>query len=163
MALIVLFVVVILGDQLLKHHILANFAVGEATPFIPHVLQLTHFQNTGMAFGFLQNHQWVPLVLTPALLLALGVLLFRRVIAHPLQRLAIVGIMAGGFSNWVDRLLHGFVVDMFEPIFINFAVFNIADTFIVLGGFTWAISFFIEEQRKSKALQPPQSTESADD
>jgi len=163
MALIVLFVVVILGDQLLKHYILSNFAVGEAMPFIPNVLQLTHFRNTGMAFGFLRDHQWILLVVTPVLLLALGVLLFRNVVAHPLQRLAAVAVMAGGLSNWIDRILHGFVVDMFEPIFINFAVFNIADTFIVLGGFTWAISFFIEERRKDKAAEQLPPTESADD
>jgi len=162
MALIALFVVVILGDQLLKHYILTNFAVGDVAPFIPHILQLTHFQNTGIAFGFLQNHQWIPFVLTPILLLGLGMLLFRRVVTHPLQRLAITGGMAGGLSNWIDRILHGFVVDMFEPIFINFAVFNIADTFIVLGGFVFIIGFFLEERQK-KAAQPPSPTESADE
>jgi len=38
-------------------------------------------------------------------------------------------------GNLIDRAFRGFVVDMFEPLFIRFAVFNVADICVVVGGF----------------------------
>jgi len=47
-------------------------------------------------------------------------------------------------------LLHGFVVDMINPTFINFFVFNFADVFIVCGGIAFAIYliFFYEKEQQ---------------
>ena len=42
-------------------------------------------------------------------------------------------MVAGGASNLFDRLAWGFVVDFIEPLFVSFAVFKVADCFIVLG------------------------------
>ena len=43
----------------------------------------------------------------------------------------LAAVWAGGVGNAIDRVVHGYVVDMFEVEFINFAVFNVADIFIV--------------------------------
>lgn len=143
--------VVLLADQALKWFILQNFYLGETRAFIPGVLQLTYVQNRGMAFGFLANHQWVPLVLTPFILGALSVFLAKNKSLCPVQRLALICMMAGGLGNWIDRLIHGFVVDMFEPVFIRFAVFNIADIFITLGGITFVVAYVAAEWRTIQA------------
>ena len=42
-------------------------------------------------------------------------------------------ILAGAVGNLIDRLAHGYVVDMFELQFINFPVFNVADICLTLG------------------------------
>ena len=142
---------VFISDRLVKIYILANFNPGEAREFIPGVLQLAYFQNTGMAFSLLQDHPWIPMVLTPLLLLVLGVLLFRGVFPCRVQQWGMVALMAGGLGNWVDRLRYGFVVDMFEPVFIRFAIFNVADIFITLGGATFMVAFVICEWKKEQA------------
>ena len=142
---------IFLADRVLKIYILNNFALGEARTFIPGVLQLTYTQNTGMAFGFLAGHQWIPMVLTPLILGGLGVLLVKNMFPCPVQRLALVAVMAGGFGNWADRLLYGFVVDMFEPVFIRFAVFNLADVFITTGGALFVAAFLMSEWRTRQA------------
>ena len=49
------------------------------------------------------------------------------------ERWCIVSIFAGGLGNMIDRLRFGFVVDMIEVEFINFPVFNVADSFITCG------------------------------
>ena len=141
---------VLILDQLSKVWILTNFAVGEARAFIPGVLQLRYVQNTGMAFSFLVDHQWVPMVLTPLLLAFLGVCLARGLFPCKIQRLALAAVMAGGLSNWIDRVVHGFVVDMLEPVFMRFAVFNIADCFITVGGIVLLITLFVTELGKKK-------------
>ena len=45
-------------------------------------------------------------------------------------------VLAGAVGNCIDRILSGYVVDMFNFLFVRFAVFNLADVFIVVAGIT---------------------------
>ena len=49
------------------------------------------------------------------------------------ERFCIASVYAGGLGNMIDRLRLGYVVDMVEVEFMNFAVFNLADCFITCG------------------------------
>ena len=142
---------VFLLDQAVKLWILTNFVAGEVRPFIPGLLQFHYYQNTGMAFSFLAEHQWIFVIFKPLLLIAIGIILIKgKVFPHRPQKFALVAVMAGGFSNWVDRIAHGFVIDMFEPTFIRFAIFNIADIFITVGVITLFITTILSEVRKNR-------------
>jgi len=144
-------------DRVVKLWVVNSFALGEVRAFLPGVLQLRYVQNTGMAFGFLAEHPWIFLVLTPLILGALGVLVAKNMFPCPVQRFAIVAIMAGGLGNWVDRLVYGAVIDMFEPTFMRFAVFNVADMFIVVGGIVFVIAFTLDERGKTQEKQKAQT------
>ena len=50
-------------------------------------------------------------------------------------KLSLSLILAGAVGNLIDRALLGFVTDMFETTFMDFAVFNVADICVVVGGF----------------------------
>ena len=142
---------VFLLDQAVKLWVLTNFAAGEVRPFIPGVLQFRYYQNTGMAFSLLAEHQWIFVISTPLLLIAFGILLIKgKVFPHKLQKFALVAVMVSGFSNWVDRIAHGFVIDMFEPTFMRFAIFNIADIFITVGVITLFVTVILSEVRKNR-------------
>jgi hypothetical protein len=69
--------------------------------------------------------------------------------------LGLAAVLGGTIGNLVDRILLGYVVDMFEPYFIDFAIFNIADIFIALGGITFLISFI------ASTIKPAKSNENA--
>ena len=153
---------ILLTDRLVKSYILSQFSLGEVRDFIPGVLQLTYVRNPGIAFSFLAGQPWIPLVLTPILLLVVGVLLVRNIFPCPVQRLALVSVMAGGLSNWIDRLAYGHVVDMFATVFMNFAIFNVADIFITLGGITFFVAYVVSERKKSKA-KPEEQPETPDE
>lgn len=140
--------IVFLLDQAVKMWVLNNFTVGEARPFIPGVLQLRYFQNTGMAFGILAEYQWVFIVFVPIALILFGVFAIKgKWFPHWLQQVTLVAVIISGFSNWVDRIAHGFVIDMFEPTFIRFAIFNVADSFITVGSIILFITFILSELR----------------
>ena len=49
-------------------------------------------------------------------------------------RWSVVLVLAGAVGNCIDRILSGYVVDMFNFLFVRFAVFNLADIFIVVAG-----------------------------
>ena len=44
-------------------------------------------------------------------------------------------IIAGGIGNLIDRFIHGYVIDFINPLFVNFAVFNLADVALNVGVF----------------------------
>lgn len=149
----IFFAVIVLIDRLVKHYIYLNFMPGEMREFIPGFIDLLYHQNTGMAFSLLDNHQWVLLVTTPLLLAVVAFAIIRGMVTCKVQRLALVAIMAGGFSNWLSRLVYGFVVDMFSFSFVRFAVFNVADIFITVGAVVFCLFYLLEEQKKKKAKE----------
>ena len=63
---------------------------------------------------------------------------------------------AGGAGNMIDRILHGYVVDFIEPLFVKFAVFNFADICITVGAFMligYEIYEIIRETKAKKASE----------
>ena len=49
---------------------------GQSVPFIPHILDLTHVQNSGAAFSILESHTWLLTLVSAAVMLFLYVLLY---------------------------------------------------------------------------------------
>lgn len=134
-------VLIILADQGLKHWVVAHIELGESIPFIPGLLQLSRVHNYGAAFSVLQNQRWPLVVLMAALSLAIIILLNTRKIRPPVERWALVCVVGGAVGNGIDRLLTGYVVDMFDLTFIHFPVFNVSDIFIVCGGIVFAVHY----------------------
>lgn len=128
----ILFAGIVAADQIVKLLIRAGLAPGESLPVIPGFFKLTYVRNQGAAFSMFENNMLVTVGLTTLLIAVCIVLMARewRKGSKPLV-FCFVMIAAGGVSNLYDRLSAGFVTDMFS--FGSFAVFNVADIFIVCG------------------------------
>ena len=123
------------ADQLVKYLGRTYIPLGESIPFLPHIMDLTYVQNTGAAFSLFQEHTWILTLVSLAASVALAVILAgKRATRHPVGRGLVAVVLAGAVGNLIDRALLGFVTDMFETTFINFAVFNVADICVVVGG-----------------------------
>jgi len=115
-------------------------------PILDGFIGFRYATNAGAAFGIFQGGRWFFLVAT---LLVFAVLLYYEFkTPHNKQnlwvRIPMVLIFAGGLGNFVDRLLVGYVVDMFEFLFMNFAIFNVADILLVTGTIAYAfVTIFI--------------------
>ena len=59
-------------------------------------------------------------------------------------------IVSGGLGNLIDRAFYGYVIDFIEPVFINFAIFNIADCAVTLGAFSLIFYIFSDFLKKEK-------------
>ena len=60
-------------------------------------------------------------------------------------------VLAGSVGNLIDRAAFGFVTDMFETTFIDFAVFNVADICVVVGGIAFCLYYlFLYEKLEGK-------------
>ena len=145
-------------DQVVKYLVRANIPLGESIPFLPHVMDLTYVQNTGAAFSMLSEHTWVLTLLSLAASVLLTLVLVKGWVTRTrMGRLCVAVVLslsvvlAGAVGNLIDRALFRFVTDMFETTFINFAVFNVADICVVLGGIGFcAYYLFLYEKLEGK-------------
>ena len=99
------------------------------------MLELTNIHNNGAAFSILQHApHWIFVIFT-LVFAAIAVFCLRRNVVHgKVGRWSVVLVLAGAVGNCIDRILSGYVVDMFNFLFVRFAVFNLADIFIVVAG-----------------------------
>ena len=71
----------------------------------------------------------------------LAVLLIKKVFPHPFAMFCLSVVLAGAVGNLIDRALLGYVTDMFETLFMRFAVFNVADICVVVGGIAFCVYY----------------------
>ena len=139
-------VLVLILDQGLKYYVTVNIALDTgAVPIIPGILDLVNIHNTGAAFGILDGGSWRWIFVVIALLfIVIAVFAIRRgLIKGAVGRWALVGMLSGAIGNCIDRVLYGYVVDMFKPVFLEGtflgAIFNVADMFISCCGILFCI------------------------
>lgn len=121
-------------DQLVKYLVVQNIPLGHHVPFLPYILDLTYVQNTGAAFSLFNEHTWILTLISLVMSVILAVALVKKFFRHPLGRVCLSLLLAGAVGNLIDRALLGFVTDMFETTFVHFAIFNVADIGVVVGG-----------------------------
>ena len=129
----VLVVALVVLDQVVKFLVRANIPLGGDVPFLPHILHLTYVQNTGAAFSLLEEHTWILTIVSLVVSVLLVVLLVKKVFPRPFAMAALSMVLAGAVGNLIDRAFRGFVVDMFNVLFMRFAVFNVADIGVTCG------------------------------
>ena len=126
--------VLIAADQLVKYLVLTHIPLHGSVPFIPYIMDLTYIQNTGAAFSLFSEHTWMLTLCSLVMSVILAVAVWKKYFSHPLGRIPLTMLLAGAIGNLIDRAARGFVVDMFRTLFIHFAVFNVADICVVVGG-----------------------------
>lgn len=124
-------------DQITKVLILAYYHPGEVT-YLTDFLNIVRVHNRGAAFSFLAGADGWQRWFFVGIGAAATVFIIYLLLAHAGQRLfcfALTCIMGGAVGNVLDRLLHGYVVDMvdFHIGRWHFPAFNVADSAITLG------------------------------
>lgn len=141
-------VIILIIDQAVKFWVSSGLDVGETASFIPGLVQLTNVHNTGAAFGILSDAgaRWFFVVLTIAVAIGAVILLSKNIIKGKLGRWMLVMVIAGGLGNCIDRLFNGYVVDMFQIQFMNFAIFNVADIFVSVCGVIFCLYLIFHKE-----------------
>ena len=138
-------------DQLVKYLVSTNIPLGGSMPFLPYIMDLTYVRNTGCAFSLLERHTWLLTIVSAVMSVVLAVALAKGVFKHPLGKITISLVLAGAVGNLIDRALYGYVVDMFRTLFMEFAVFNVADICVVVGGIAAAAYYlFLYDRLEGK-------------
>ncbi len=142
---------VIIADQWTKFWVSGRIPLeSSGEPFIPGVVSLANVHNDGCAFSFLSgsNARIYFIILTGVFTLFVIIALATKLISGKVSRWAIVLVTAGGLSNCIDRVIYGYVQDIFKLEFINFPVFNLADVFITVFAIIFALAIIFGKTRK---------------
>lgn len=123
------------------------------TTVIPGVLNLHYVKNTGAAFSMMQGMRWLFIPVTIIIISVLTFYLVKQRKAEPLYtRVALAAVIGGAIGNLIDRIMYGYVVDMIEPSFIDFAVFNVADIFVTCGTIALVVIILCFSKDKKNSL-----------
>ncbi len=140
-------------DQWLKAYVTANIPLGQAQSLLPGVVELRTVHNYGAAWSSFSGSRWLLVAVTIIIVIFVTVLLVRRVVRHPLGVAACCLVISGGLGNIIDRVRLGYVVDMFNLLFINYPVFNVADILVVCGAVLGCIYYLWFYERYDKAVK----------
>lgn len=155
--------VLVILDQVVKYLVLTHIPLGGYVPFLPHVVCLTYVQNTGAAFSMFSQHTWILAFISLVMSVVLAVALWKNFFTHPLGKVTLSLLLAGAVGNLIDRAMRGFVVDMFQLLFMNFAVFNVADICVVVGGIAAGLYYlFLSEKLENRGKKTPGEDGKAD-
>ena len=147
-------VLLIALDQISKLLVLNKLADGTVVDIIPGFFRLLYVENRGAAFGILQEGRPLFILITLAVIafLLYGIY-FKRDDVKGMLRVALVLILAGAVGNFIDRLRLHFVVDFLSFRFFghDFAVFNLADSMIVVGTILLMLHVFLGDEKSSHA------------
>lgn len=140
--------IILIGDQWLKYWVTVNITLstGEAA-LIPGVVKLVNIHNSGAAFGLLGDAayaRWLFLGVAALFVIVIIVVLAKHMFKSRFANWCAVLALAGAVGNCIDRALYGYVVDMFKVEFMDFAVFNVADIFLVLACFAFIIYLIVD-------------------
>ena len=134
-ALAAIFAVLVAADQVTK--VLAADmlkTVGSSAEFIPGFIRFEYCENTGMAWSLLSDKTFLLTIVSAAMVAILVYFLVRFYKPMPnLIKAAIVIICAGAVGNLIDRIAFNYVRDFIAFDFVDFPVFNIADSCVTIG------------------------------
>ena len=161
---ILLFAFIITFDLTMKDY-LYDFVVNRNGGYyivVEGFFALNYSENTGMGFGLGQDSTTGITVMTCiVIVVVIGYLaVFRKDKAY--IRIPLVMVAAGGIGNLVDRIALGYVRDFFEFTFMDFAIFNIADSFVTVGAIALIIGLIVMMAVTAKDEKARQAAEEAE-
>ena len=132
---------IVLLDQLTKYWAMTDLFERGEIPVIPGVFYFTFATNNGAAWSMLAGRRVILLAVTVVALSLIVYILKKQWVDKPLGRWGIYFVLGGAIGNLLDRAFRagGLVVDFLDFRLINFPIFNVADSFITVGGILFAV------------------------
>ena len=144
--------VLVLIDQVSKTMAIKNLKNNDSITVIKGFFSLTYVENKGAAWGVLSGRISILVIVTIILipLFIFGMIkLYKnkelldisKLKAVSILHIDIILLLSGAIGNIIDRIVNGYVVDLFQFTFIDFPVFNVADCYITIGAAIFIIIY----------------------
>lgn len=146
----IIIALVFIIDQLSKYLTVIYIKPIKSYPLITNIFHLTYAENTGAAFSILRDKQLLLVISTLIIIIGLISYLIRNLKTDQVfLKLSLSLIIGGALGNLIDRVRLNYVVDMLDFTLINFAIFNMADVFVVSGAVIFAYTILINSTDNS--------------
>jgi len=135
----------VIADQVTKHVVVTTLGLDESTHVLG-PLSIHHVQNSGIAFGLFSSATAVVTVVTAAAIVWMLAFFARSGSRHPVLPAAFGLLIGGSLSNLFDRVRLGHVTDFIDVHWWGLRVFNLADSFIVIGVVILLAALFVADR-----------------
>ena len=143
----------IILDQITKWLSAEFLSKIETFPIIKGVLHLTYVENRGAAFGMFADKRWVFMITSTVMIVVLSAYLYLGLSENKLYAVSISMIISGGIGNMIDRIALGSVIDFIEVTFVDFAIFNGADSFVCVGAGMLVLAMVLDIIKEAKSAK----------
>lgn len=145
---ILLAAAVLIADIVTKYWAVGALKGTIGIPVIEDFFHLTYVENSGVAFGMLENKRIIFITLSVIILIVLGVYYFKSENKTVWLKLGCALICSGSVGNLIERITKGYVVDFLDVRIVNFPVFNVADIAVCVGAFALVVHFLFYDGAK---------------
>lgn len=134
-------------DQYTKWLTVENIPLGGSVSAHNPIFSFTYLRNEGAAWSILEGKMWFFYLITLIAVIILVYLLVQNVGKSLWLNVGLALILGGALGNFIDRLRFGYVVDMIQLDFINFPIFNIADSCLSVGVLCVFVYIILDDYR----------------
>lgn len=129
---VLFFILLVILDQITKNLAVVYLKDKPAYVIWDGVFELHYLENSGAAFGMLQNQKILFVTIAAVILVIIGYVLFKlpRNKHFAMLEMLLVLIASGAVGNMIDRVQFNYVVDFFYFKLIDFPIFNVADIYV---------------------------------
>lgn len=147
---IIISIILLCIDQISKLLVVNLLTKTDSITIIKNFFYLTYINNDGAAFSILVGKRIFLILIAVLVIVMLIRYIKKNNIQNKLELVSISLIIGGSLGNLMDRVVRGYVIDFldFKLFNYNFPIFNLADTFIVIGVFL----LLLKEIRKENNL-----------
>ena len=136
MWLIILLIIIFLVIDIVSKLVISNLMnVYDSVIIVKNFFNITYVKNTGAAWSLFAGRTWLLIIVS---LIIISFIIFYIYKNKPKNKFEMVGyslVLGGAIGNFIDRIVYGYVIDFldFNIFGYDYPIFNIADTFIVMG------------------------------
>lgn len=147
---IIISIILLCIDQISKLLVVNLLTKTDSITIIKNFFYLTYINNDGAAFSILVGKRIFLILIAVLVIVMLIRYIKKNNIQNKLELVSLALIIGGSLGNLMDRVIRGYVIDFldFKIFNYNFPIFNLADTFIVIGVFL----LLLKEIRKENNL-----------
>ena len=147
---IIISIILLCIDQISKLLVVNLLTKTDSIAIIKNFFYLTYINNDGAAFSILVGKRILLILVAILVIIILIRYIKKNNIQNKLEIISLALIIGGSLGNLMDRVVRGYVIDFldFKIFNYNFPIFNLADTFIVIG----VILLLLKELRKENNL-----------
>lgn len=155
----------VIADQASKLLVIRFLDKSHPFDIIPGVFRFSYVENRGAAFGMLDEHRWVFMIVSVVAIVAIFIYLWKFAPKSKFLTVGLSLVIGGGIGNMIDRVAYGYVVDFLD--FCAFPtlwrwVFNVADACVCVGAaivMIYLVIDIVKDEKKEKLEKNGQKTE----
>ncbi len=150
MLILILSVLLIVIDQISKILVSTNLYEYDSISIISNFFNITYAKNIGAAFSLLKGGRIIFIFLAILVIILLTIYIKNNYNnLNKIDKISLILILSGSTGNLIDRIIYGYVIDFldFKIFNYNYPIFNLADTYIVIGAILMLFNMIKKEHK----------------